>query len=99
MSNFLAMFIGALIGVGGVIAGSWLRGRTEHQRWLCDQKLHAAVGFIGATSDLHDRRLHPPANPDPSAEQSAWVRIQDAMSAHIGRQDDRVTVASSAPGH
>jgi hypothetical protein len=43
--------------------------------------LHAAVGFIGATSDLHDRRLHPPASSDPSAEQATWVRIQDGRSA------------------
>lgn len=80
MSNLLAVFTGALIGVGGVIAGTWLQGRKEHQRWLRDQKLRAAVGFIGATSDLHDRRLHPPASPDPGAEQAIWVRIQDGRS-------------------
>lgn len=56
MSNLVAVFIGALIGVGGVIAGTWLQGRKEHQRWLRDEKLRAAVGFIGATSDARNHR-------------------------------------------
>ena len=81
MSNALAVLIGALVGVSGVVAGTWLQGRKEHQRWLRDQKLRAAVGFIGATGDLHDSRHHPPAKPDPSAERDTWARIQDARSA------------------
>jgi hypothetical protein len=81
MSNLLAVLIGALVGVTGVIAGTWLQGRKEHQRWLRDQKLHAAIDFIGAAGDLHDRRRHPPASPDPSAEQDTWTRIQDGRSA------------------
>jgi uncharacterized protein YneF (UPF0154 family) len=43
MSNLLAVLIGALIGLGGVVAGTWLQGRKEHQRWLRDQKLHAEL--------------------------------------------------------
>jgi hypothetical protein len=56
MSNLLAVVIGAVVGVGGVIAGTWLQSQKEHQRWLRDQKLRAAIGFIGATGDLHDHR-------------------------------------------
>ena len=81
MSNLLSVLIGALVGVGGVVAGTWLQGRKEHQRWLRDQKLHAAIGFIGAAGDLHDRRLHPSADPDSSTEQAIWTRIQDGRSA------------------
>jgi hypothetical protein len=81
MSNLLAVLTGALVGVGGVIAGTWLQSRKEHQRWLRDQKLRAAIDFIGATRDLHDRRRRPAANPDPSAERDAWARIQDGRSA------------------
>src|SRR5258707_841445 len=43
MSNLLAVVIGALVGVGGVIAGTWLQSQKEHQRWLRDQKLRAAT--------------------------------------------------------
>jgi hypothetical protein len=30
-----------------VAMGAWLQSRREHQRWLRDQKLHAAIDFIG----------------------------------------------------
>jgi hypothetical protein len=36
---------------------------------------------IGAAGDLHDRRLHPSADPDSSTEQAIWTRIQDGRSA------------------
>lgn len=81
MSNLLSVVIGALVGVGGVVAGTWLQSRKEHQRWLRDQKLHAAIGFIGAAGDLHDRRLYPSADPGPSTEPAMWTRIQDGRSA------------------
>jgi hypothetical protein len=81
MSNVLAVLIGALVGAGGVVAGTWLQGRKEHQRWLRDEKLRAAVGFIGAAGDLHDSHRHPPAQHDPSAELDTWARIQDGRSA------------------
>jgi hypothetical protein len=58
-----------------------LQSQKEHQRWLRDQKVRAAIGFIGATGDLHDHRRHPPASPDPSAERDAWTRIQNGRSA------------------
>jgi hypothetical protein len=54
MSNLLAVLIGALIGLGGVVAGTWLQGRKEHQRWLRDQKLHAAID-IQVACDAWDR--------------------------------------------
>jgi len=59
MSNLLGVLIGALLAASGVIAGTWLQGRKEHQRWLRDQKLRAAIDFIGAAGDLHDGRRHP----------------------------------------
>jgi hypothetical protein len=80
-SNLLGVLIGALLAAGGVIAGIWLQGRKEHQRWLRDQKLRAAIDFIGATGDLHDGRRHPLAGQDPNAERDTWARIQDARSA------------------
>ena len=81
MSNLLAVLIGAVVGASGVIAGTWWQSRKEHQHWLRDQKLRAAIDFIGATGDLHDRRRHPSAAPDPSAEQDSWARIQGGRSA------------------
>lgn len=80
MANLLAGLIGAAIGLGGVVVGTWLQGRKEHQRWLRDQKLHAAVSYIGATGDIHDRRRRS-ANVESAAEQEAWARAQDARSA------------------
>ena len=81
MSNLLAVLLGGLVGASGVVAGTWLQSRKEHQRWLRDQKLHAAIDFIGATGDLHDLRRHSSAMPDPSAERDAWARIQNGRSA------------------
>ena len=81
MSNLLAVLVGGLVGASGVIAGTWLQSQKEHQRWLRDQKLRAAIAFIGATGDLHDIRRHSPATPGPSAERDAWARIQDGRSA------------------
>ena len=45
----------AQIGLIGVAIGAWLQSRTEHQRWLRDQKLRAAIDFIGGTGDLYQR--------------------------------------------
>jgi hypothetical protein len=81
MSNILAGLMGALIGLGGVVAGAWLQGRKEHQRWLRDQKLHAAIGYIGATGDLYDYRRRPSPDADPALDRATWVRAQDGRSA------------------
>ncbi|HEX9352963.1 MAG TPA: hypothetical protein VF933_03965 [Streptosporangiaceae bacterium] len=59
MDNLLAGVIGALVGLAAVAVGAWLQGRKEHQRWLRDQKLRAAIDFIGATGDLYDHRRRP----------------------------------------
>ena len=56
MATLLAGIGGALIGLMGVAIGAWLQGRREHQRWLRDQKLRAAIDFIGGTGDLDQRR-------------------------------------------
>jgi len=53
----LAGIGGALIGLIGVRIGAWLQNRREHQRWLRDQKLRAAIDFIAGTGDLYQRRL------------------------------------------
>jgi hypothetical protein len=96
MSNLLAGLVGALIGLGGVVAGAWLQGRKEHQRWLRDQKLQAAIGYIGATGDLYDHRRHPSSDADPAAERAAWVRAQDGRSAlYLLCDDDTVDVAEA----
>src|SRR5215469_11643361 len=80
VANFIAGLIGAVIGLGGVFVGSWLQGRKEHQGWLRDQKLRAAVGFIGAMGDIHDLRRRS-AGTEVAVEQDAWARAQDARSA------------------
>ncbi|HXJ24874.1 MAG TPA: hypothetical protein VNH17_04200, partial [Streptosporangiaceae bacterium] len=82
MSNLLAVLIGALIGLGGVVAGTWLQGRKEHQRWLRDQKLHAAIDFIGATGDLDlQRRRLASGGAGGMNEKAVWARVQDGRSA------------------
>jgi hypothetical protein len=81
MSNLLAGLIGAVIGLAGVVAGAWLQGRKEHQRWLRDQKLHAAIDYISATGDLHDSRGDPSPDADPAARRAPWARARDGRSA------------------
>src|SRR6185312_10774514 len=82
MSNLLAVLIGALIGLGGVVAGTWLQGRKEHQRWLRDQKLHAAIDFIGARGDLDlQRRQLASGGAGDMNEKAVWARVQDGRSA------------------
>jgi hypothetical protein len=65
---------------GGVVVGTWLQGLKEHQRWLRDQKLHAAISYIGATGEIYDRRRES-ADADSAVEQAAMARAQDARSA------------------
>ncbi|WP_091307899.1 hypothetical protein [Micromonospora chersina] len=82
MSNFLAGAIGALLGLAGVALGGWLQRRGEHQRWLRDQKLQAAIGFIGATGAIYDRRRRVEAAlPTATSQGTDWARAQDARSA------------------
>jgi hypothetical protein len=81
MGTLLAGVIGALVGLLGVGTGAWLQGRKEHQRWLRDQKLRAAVDFIGATGDIYDRRRQPRRRRDSAEDSAQWARAQDARSA------------------
>ena len=80
MANLLAGVIGAVVGLGGVAVGAWLQGLKEHQRWLRDQKLRAAINYIGATGEIYDRRRHS-TDADPATEEAALARAQDARSA------------------
>ena len=80
MVNLLAGLIGAVIGLGGVAVGAWLQGLKEHQRWLRDQKLRAAISYIGATGEIYDRRRQS-TDSDPTVEEAALARAQDARSA------------------
>lgn len=80
--TLLAGMVGALIGLVGVAAGSWLQARKEHQHWLRDQKLRAAIDFIGATGDLYDRQYQLQSTGESLIdERAAKVRAQDARSA------------------
>jgi hypothetical protein len=97
MDNLLAGVIGALVGLAGVAAGAWLQGRKEHQRWLRDQKLRAAVDFIGGASDLYDRRRHPPSpGSGPVDDSAGWARAQDGRSALYLLCDDRTVELAEA---
>jgi hypothetical protein len=97
MENLLAGIIGALVGLMGVGAGAWLQGRKEHQRWLRDQKLRAAVDFIGATGDLYEHRRYPPQSGAPPTDENAeWTRAQDGRSAlHLLCEDSTVEMAEA----
>ena len=82
MATLLAGLGGALIGLIGVALGSWLQGRREHQRWLRDQKLRAAIDLIGGTGDLYQRRRQLASSGSSIIDgQAAWVRVQDGRSA------------------
>jgi hypothetical protein len=82
MTNLLAAMVGALVGLVGVAVGNWLQGRKEHRRWLRDQKLRAAIDFIGATGELFEHRYEsPPPGRSPIDERATWVRAQDGRSA------------------
>jgi hypothetical protein len=95
MGNLLAGMIGALVGLVGVAAGAWLQGRKEHQRWLRDQKLQAAIDFIGATGELYDHRRHPLPPGAASIDESAqWARAQDGRSALYLLCDQRTVEAA-----
>ena len=82
MATLLAGIGGALIGLMGVAIGAWLQSRREHQRWLRDQKLRAAIDFIGGTGDLYQRRRQLRSEGSSIIDgQAAWVRLQDGRSA------------------
>jgi hypothetical protein len=82
MATLLAGIGGALVGLMGVAIGAWLQSRREHQRWLRDQKLRAAIDFIGGTGDLYQRRRQLlSAGSSLIDGQAAWARIQDGRSA------------------
>jgi len=82
MATLLAGIGGALIGLIGVAIGAWLQSRREHQRWLRDQKLRAAIDFIGGTGDLYQRRRQLRSEGSSVIDgQAAWVRLQDGRSA------------------
>jgi hypothetical protein len=80
--TLLAGIGGALIGLLGVGAGAWLQGRKEQQRWLRDQKLHAAIEVIAATGELYERRRTLLAGMSSSIDERAtYARLQDGRSA------------------
>ncbi len=82
MATLLAGIGGALIGLMGVAIGAWLQSRREHQRWLRDQKLRAAIDFIAGTGDLYQRRRQLLSDGSSRIDaQAAWVRVQDGRSA------------------
>ena len=81
----------------GVAIGAWLQGRREHQRWLRDQKLRAAIDFIGGTGDLDQRRRqHLSDGSTLSDAQATWVRVQDGRSAlHLLCEAETVDMAEA----
>lgn len=82
VATLLAGIGGALIGLMSVAIGAWLQSRREHQRWLRDQKLRAAIDFIGGTGDLYQRRRQLRSEGSSVIDgQAAWVRLQDGRSA------------------
>lgn len=97
MNTLLAGVLGAVIGLLGVAVGAWQQGRKEHQRWLRDQKLRAAVDFIGATGDIYDQRREAvKQGTGPADESIQWHRAQDGRSAvHLLCDDHTVDLAES----
>src|SRR5262249_60906201 len=82
MATLLSVLGGALIGLIGVALCSWLQGRREHQRWVRDQKLRAAIDLIGGVGDLYQRRRQLASSGSSIIDgQAAWVRVQDGRSA------------------
>ncbi|MEV0157636.1 hypothetical protein AB0H57_28460 [Micromonospora sp. NPDC050686] len=97
MDNLLAGVIGALLGLTGVALGGWLQRRAEHQRWLRDQKLRAAIDFIGATGAVYDRRRRlTSAGPIDTDEVTEWARAQDGRSALYLLCDEKTVVVAEA---
>lgn len=97
MATLLAGIGGALIGLMGVAIGAWLQSRREHQRWLRDQKLSAAIAFIGGTGDLYQRRRQHLSDGSSLVDaQAAWVRVQDGRSAlHLLCEAETVDMAEA----
>ncbi|MEU1841146.1 hypothetical protein [Micromonospora chersina] len=97
MDNLLAGVIGALLGLTGVALGGWLQRRAEHQRWLRDQKLRAAIDFIGATGAVYDRRRRlRSAGPIGNDEAAEWARAQDGRSALYLLCDEKTVEVAEA---
>lgn len=97
MATLLVGIGGALIGLMGVAIGAWLQSRREHQRWLRDQKLRAAIDLIGGTGDLYQRRRQDLSDGSSLIDaQAAWVRVQDGRSAlHLLCEADTVDMAEA----
>ena len=97
MATLLAGIGGALIGLMGVAIGAWLQSRREHQRWLRDQKLRAAIDFIGGSGDLYQRRRQLRSEGSSIIDgQAAWVRLQDGRSAlHLLSEASTVDAAEA----
>jgi hypothetical protein len=57
VGSLLAGLAGALIGLAGVLLGSWVTSRNEDRRWLRDQKLKSEADFITAGTHLYESQL------------------------------------------
>jgi hypothetical protein len=82
VDGLLVGVLAAVAGLSGVALGALLQGRREHERWLRDQKLRAAIGFIGSSGILYEqRRKLGNMGPSPVDEAAEWSRLQDSRSA------------------
>lgn len=59
MESIVAGVVGAVIGLAGVLLGTWTASRSEDRRWLRDQRLSGATELITAGGHLYEYKRRP----------------------------------------
>lgn len=81
METFLSVAVGAVIGVVGVVFGSWFTARRQDRMWLREQKLKAGIGFNTAVVQLLDHLKDTQLGTDGPGANELVDRMQEARSA------------------
>ncbi|GAA2097390.1 hypothetical protein GCM10009801_67680 [Streptomyces albiaxialis] len=81
MENLIPVAVGAVIGLLGVVFGSWFTARRQDRMWLREQKLRAGVAFNTAVVELIDHLRETRIDEDGPGRNELAGRMQEARSA------------------
>lgn len=84
MENVLPGVVGALIGLAGVLLGTYATGRSEDRRWLREQKLRSAADMVTAGLHLYEAQLERSDQRRlTTADRVAWQDRMQTGRSHI----------------